>query len=543
MPTHTTAAREPAGAPAAVAVDQSEEAIRPHLEDAAHYRGGHAEGIARPRTEAEIAGLLQAASTALVIGAQSSVTGGATPDGGLILSTERLRSVQEADQGRLRVDAGVPLERLQKLLAARGRWYAPFPTFTGAFVGGIVATNAAGAATFKYGTTRDWVDGLTVVLACGHVLDLVRGACRAETGRGFEIVCPCGTRRVTPGAYRMPSVPKCSAGYYAAPGMDLVDLFIGSEGTLGVIVNATLRTIPGPPPGAMALVCVPSEAAGLTLAGELRRASQRTWSERDPLGINVAAIESLDRRCLDLLREDAVDRQQQIDIPADTDLVLIVQFELPSGSTSASAFDEIAGAIGPAGANSSLGRACRLLAEHRVLDRTEVALPGDDRRRQQLLAFREAAPMAVNRRVGQARRDVDRRIDKTAGDMVVPFDQLPEMMAIYRASYGWRGLDYAIWGHLSDGNVHPNVIPRTYEDVVKGREAILEFGREAARLGGCPLAEHGVGRSRVKQTLLRQFYGDAAIDQMRAIKNVLDPQWKLAPGVIVPRPGSDRDGT
>ena len=92
-----------------------------------------------------------------------------------------------------------------------------------------------------------------------------------------------------------------------------------------------------------------------------------------------------------------------------------------------------------------------------------------------------------------------------------------------------------MWGHLSDGNVHPNVLPRSYEEVEQGREAILEFGREVARLGGCPLAEHGVGRSAVKQALLRGLYGDEGIEQMRTVKRALDPDWKLAPGVIFPR--------
>ena len=122
-----------------------------------------------------------------------------------------------------------------------------------------------------------------------------------------------------------------------------------------------------------------------------------------------------------------------------------------------------------------------------------------------MLALRESAPVGVNRRVGDAKRLVDARIDKTAGDMIVPFDRFEEMMAIYREGYERRGLDYAIWGHISDGNVHPNVIPRSYADVVAGREAILEFGREAIRLGGSPLAEHGVGRSSLKHALLREL--------------------------------------
>jgi D-lactate dehydrogenase (cytochrome) len=120
--------------------------------------------------------------------------------------------------------------------------------------------------------------------------------------------------------------------------------------------------------------------------------------------------------------------------------------------------------------------------------------------------------------------------------MIVPFDRFAEMMAVYCEGFRARGLDFAIWGHISDGNVHPNVLPRSYEDVERGTEAILFFGKEVARLGGCPLAEHGVGRSPVKQALLRGLYGEAGIEEMRAVKRALDPDWKLAPGVIFPPP-------
>jgi D-lactate dehydrogenase (cytochrome) len=180
-------------------------------------------------------------------------------------------------------------------------------------------------------------------------------------------------------------------------------------------------------------------------------------------------------------------------------------------------------------------RLCRLLDQRDVLDRTELAMPGDRRRQDQFLALREAVPAGVNRRVGDAKRDIDSRIEKTAADMIVPFNRAGEMDAIYREGFRRRDLDFALWGHLSDGNVHPNVIPRAYDDVVRGRDAILEFGREVARLGGCPLAEHGVGRSAIKQALLRQLYGDAGVEEMRAIKRVLDPDWKLAPGVLFGR--------
>ena len=103
---------------------------------------------------------------------------------------------------------------------------------------------------------------------------------------------------------------------------------------------------------------------------------------------------------------------------------------------------------------------------------------------------------------------------------------------MYESQLRDRGLDAAIWGHISDGNVHPNVIPRSFADVESGREAVLAFGRAAIRLGGAPLAEHGVGRSSVKQQLLVDLYGAAGIEQMRAVKRALDPHGKLGPGVI-----------
>ena len=127
------------------------------------------------------------------------------------------------------------------------------------------------------------------------------------------------------------------------------------------------------------------------------------------------------------------------------------------------------------------------------------------------------------------------KIEKTAADMIVPFDRLEELLTVYETGFGSRGLDAAIWGHISDGNLHPNVIPRTFADVKAGKAAILEFGREAIRLGGAPLAEHGVGRNSVKQQLLEQLYGKDGIAAMRAVKNAIDPDWKLAPGVLFAR--------
>lgn len=482
-------------------IHTSPDLLQAFLSDAAHVPGGHASGVAFPGTAAEVSALVAAASTVLPIGAQSSLTGGATPRGEVILSTRALNGIGPPSNGELRVGAGVPLQTLQATLAAQGLYYPPVPTFDGAFVGGTVATNAAGAATFKYGSTRDWVEALTVVLASGEIVSLRRGEARAES-------------RVAVPSYRMPSVAKLSAGYFAAPGMDLVDLFIGSEGTLGVIVDATLRVIPRPMTCTSLVRCA-GDAQALALTGALREEGRRAWRGEGPL--DVAAIEFMDSRSLQYAGAAAFARAG-VQAPSTGEVLLLVQIEVP-GSESA-----------------ALGRFAEVLGECGIERDPIVALPGDGAASARLFELREAVPAGVNATIG-ARKQREPRLQKTAGDMVVPFERLRDSLALYRRAFESRGLEYAVWGHVSDGNLHPNVIPASVEDVERGVEAIREIGREVVRMGGAPLAEHGVGRSPLKQALLRDLYRERGIEEMRAVKRALDPTWKLAPGVLFPAPG------
>jgi len=231
MSTHRAVAR-PAREPSAPAVHTGD-ALATHLTDASRFPGGQATSLVRPKTEGEVAHAVQHAERVLPIGAQSSLTGAATPTGGLLLDTAELNTLRlEGDEAV--VGAGVSLLELETFLAEHDAYYPPIPTYTGALVGGSISTNAAGAATWKYGTTRPWVQGLTVVLADGSVLELRRGEVHAADGV-FVIETPSGELRVPVPGYTMPNVPKRSAGYHAEPGMDLIDLFIGAEGTLGVV--------------------------------------------------------------------------------------------------------------------------------------------------------------------------------------------------------------------------------------------------------------------------------------------------------------------
>jgi len=227
-----------------------------------------------------------------------------------------------------------------------------------------------------------------------------------------------------------------------------------------------------------------------------------------------------------------MDAASGVRIADDTEMALIVTLDVPSDVTPDAAFDQIGRAREADAPDTPLVRFCSLLADFGVFDDVEIAVPGDRSRLEQLASIREAVPAGVNQRISAAQHSIDRRIEKTAGDLLVGTDDVEAFVDMCEGEFRGRGLDFAIWGHVSDGNLHPNVIPRSWSDVEEGREALLLLGREAIRLGGVPLAEHGVGRNRIKQQLLLEMYGTEGVDQMREVKRAIDPDWKLAPGVI-----------
>jgi D-lactate dehydrogenase (cytochrome) len=447
------------------------------------------------------------------VGAQSSLTGGATPRGDLVLSTRGLTRIEPPQDGTIRVGPGVPLVALQRTLASSALYYPPVPTFDGAFVGGTIATNAAGAATFKYGSARQWVEALRVILADGSLLELRRGEITASPQGWFELERTSGdVVRVPVPGYTMPDVPKLSAGYFARPSMDLIDLFVGSEGTLGVIVDVTLRVIALPKRCAALVRCASSDQA-IQLTRALREEAARSWRGAGPL--DVSAVEYIDDRAIGIL-PDAAFRQAGVERPAAPAVLVLMQFEMGS--------DE----------DAALSTLSDVLASSGVDADPVLALPGDDRGMTRLLDLREAVPASLNARIAATKARVHPGIHKTAGDMIVPFDRLGDSIALYRTTFDTHGLDYAIWGHVSDGNLHPNVVPASLEDVERGHAAIIEMAQSVVAMGGAPLAEHGVGRSTMKQRLLLELYGERGINEMRAVKRALDPGWKLSPGVLFP---------
>ena len=410
-------------------------------------------------------------------------------------------------------------------------------------VGGAVSTNAGGAATFKYGTTRAWVRGLTVALADGHVVELERGQVMVRAGGRIEVVREAGasTDCVAPD-WSLPDVPKVSAGYHASDPLDLVDLFVGAEGTLGVVLDATLDLEPLPAAVLTAVAFPASASVAHALAAVLRERALAVRGRKGGAGPDVRAIEIVDERGLALLRAHGDSARLRVDVPRDAGSAVLLEAELPESCSAARAIEELEAWVGgqtsaePGRLSDALRSLFDVLDRFEVIESLQVAFPDDPPRRDALVAFREAVPTRVNEILAE-RRQRDPGVRKVGGDLIVPFVHVPEMFSAYVEGFERRGLEFAIWGHLSDGNLHPNVLARTAAAVASGEQALLLFADIAIRLGGSPLSEHGVGRSALKQAMLRRFLGDAAIERMRAIRGAFDPEKRLAPGVIMPPAG------
>ncbi|GAA4727643.1 FAD-binding oxidoreductase [Nocardioides endophyticus] len=430
---------------------------------------GSARAVVRPADTAGVATAVRLCTEAGVAvvpqGGNTGLAGGATPDdtgASVVLSLERLRRVRELDPvaDTITVEAGVVLQAVQEAATSAGRL---FPLSLGSegscTIGGNVATNAGGTAVLRYGMMRDLVLGLEVVLPDGRVWDGLRPLRKDNTG------------------------------------YDLKQLFIGAEGTLGVVTAATLRLFPATPRRATALVTLPSVDAAVSVLPLLREHG----------GGLLTAWELINRQALDL-----------------------VLTHLPGARDPFGVAHQWYGLLEFAGTSDEvdieLEAALTAAFEQELI--ADAVVAGSPAQRASLWALREG--ISESQKVAGA---------SIKHDVTLPIAELSDFVAEVgpRLVALMPDLRLVTYGHVGDGNLHYNLAaPADQEATLRAAAGDLTravYSAVATR-GGSISAEHGLGT--LKRDAAASYRSDVENDLMRAVKNALDPHGLMNPGKLVP---------
>jgi D-lactate dehydrogenase (cytochrome) len=480
---------------------QSEE-IQNYLTDASNMRGGFAKKLFIPETTEEIKAIVREANEpgipVTVSGARTGTVGGAVPFGGWVISMERMNKIKRIDREARRavVEPGVILRDFQNAVDAEALFYPPDPTEWSCQIGGTVATNASGSRSFKYGSTRNYVERLKVVLAGGDVLDVVRGGgkeLKTETGRVIDLKLP---------SYSRPDVRKNVSGYYAMPEMDPIDLFIGSEGTLGVITEIELSLLPKVKGYFSGIVFFKKESELLAFVDEAKNRSFASQMSRlaagGPTVIDATLIEYFDGRSLRFISGKFPD--------------------VPGGMAGAIFFEQETTADN----EDAVFEAWNELLEKHNAAVDESWFATNDQDREKMREFRHALPVAVNEFIARHKQR------KVGTDMAVPNEKFPGFLKFYKDILNASGLDYVIFGHIGDCHLHANLLPKNDEEAEASRHIYGRCIAQAVTLGGVVSAEHGIGKLKAKY--LNVMMGERYINEMVELKRAFDPKGILGRG-------------
>jgi glycolate oxidase len=417
--------------------------------------------VVSPGSTDEVAAVIRIAAREripiIARGASSGLAGGTIPEsGGLILNLARMDRIVEIDSANVCVvaQAGVVTLQLQQAVEKLGLFYPPDPASSRqSTIGGNVATNAGGPRCLKYGVTRDYVIGLTVVLASGEILRL---------GGKFT---------------------KNATGY------PLMQLFVGSEGTLGIVTEVILRLAPLPR----------ARVTAVAVFDQLALASQAV-SRIMGSGILPATLELMDGTTINVV-EDYL----HLGLPRHAEALLLVEQDGADASVALADVERMA-------------EICRALGA----DRIQVAATAAER--DKLWEARRAVSAALGRL----------RPNKLGEDIVVPKSEVPAMIVAVREIAERYNLPIPVFGHAGDGNLHPNILfdLRDPDEVQRVELAARDIFRAALRLGGTLSGEHGIGT--LKREFLEEAQGALAVSLSRSIKQVFDPHNLLNPGKVFP---------
>lgn len=478
--------------------------IQDYLKDASNTKG-YCDAVVYPENTDDVVSILKRANAkkikVTVCGNRTGLSGGSVPTGGIVLSTEKMNKIleiNEVDKFAV-VEPGVLLSDFLKELKPKKLYYPPDPTEVNCFLGGTVATNASGSKTFKYGPTRDFVIGMEIVLPSGDLLVLERGQNFAQK---FELsILTADGGKIELNIPSVKSLPtKNTAGYFCREGMDAIDLFIGSEGTLGILTKLKLKLLPAPQMVLSAVTFFNSEDDGLNFIEESRNESYVSRKNKLQLSVDALALEYFDKYALNFLRDDFPN--------------------IPENANSAVWFEQ---EVNEDSSNQITDLWITLIEKHHGdLSRSWIAMNEKDKLK--FVEFRHRISTKVNEFISS------RNFRKLGTDFAVPDKELKKFYFQLKNDVSKAGLDYVIYGHFGNSHIHLNMLPKNSEEFETAKKLYNNMCLSAIKSGGTFAAEHGVGKN--KKALLYEMYDVKVISEMWRIKQTLDPNLILGSGNI-----------
>lgn len=485
-----------------------------YLQDESKLSCGEIEYIAFPNSELQVAEFLRFASEknlpVTISNGRTGTVGGAVPQKGVLMSLEKMNKVlriekstgREGEEVQWQVvcQPGVALAELSKAIEnfkfGDEKYFYPVDvTETSARLGGTVSTNASGERSFRYGPTRNWIKRLRVVLSNGEVLDISRGKFFADANGEFEIEFSTGEKKkIKIPDYKMPET-KNSAGYFAKPQMDLIDLFIGAEGTLGVITEIEIGLTKKPKNIMSLLAFFPSERDSLNFFFNAKNELKTAF-----------VFEYFDSYGLNLVR-----RKKQI--AEDARSAIFFEFEFNDET-----LENISNKLE------------KLLKDNN--SSMEKAFGGFNQKEiEEIRDIRHALPETINEILAQRKQKYS-QIHKISADIAVPENHLLDMIEYYKSRIEPLNLEYTMFGHIGENHLHMNILPRDNIEFLTAKKLHLEFAQKAVQFGGTISAEHGIGK--IKHEYLKVMYGIEGLKQMARVKKSLDPKCILNRNNVFP---------
>ena len=472
-------------------IKNKKEEILTYLEDTSNIKGSSSI-LFLPRNKEDV---LEAVRECVnrkinftVSGGRTGTTGGCIPLQGAIISVENLTNILNIDKDKknIEVESGVLLEDLEKEVNKYNLTLRAAPTESLACIGGAISTGASGVRGFGYGSIRSYVMEIEVCLTTGDIIKIKRGEIKANkrkfdfesNGKKFKFELP---------SYNIPEV-KSQAGYFVKDDMDLVDLFVGSEGTLGIILSCKISLQKLPVNTFDGLVFFKNENNALNFISEIKNLKRSRL-------LFPASLEFMDRHSLDMLKSEYSFIPQ-------AEAVVYFEQEVEDKSDY--------GAL--------LERWYKLIEIYRgLIDKSIIA--DTLRERKKMFEFRHKLPQMINEFLRKNNQI------KTSTDIAVPWQNFEEMYFFYKEQANQSGLHYVNFGHIGESHLHFNFLAENDSENLKAKTYMQSFCRKAVSLGGTVSAEHGIGK--LKKTYLKIMYEEKDIKSMANLKKIFDPNCLL----------------